>query len=79
MWHQGIQPVVIAAPNQPFVFVSGYVVEPKPGVDPTKLLQALTDPCVWEQVLAQGKIWAGDKPYRTIGAPLLRTLRVPYP
>lgn len=79
MWHQGIQPVVIAAPNQSFVFVSGYVVEPKPGVDPTKLLQALTAPCVWEQVLVQGKIWAGDKPYRTIGAPLLRTLRVPYP
>lgn len=78
MWSGPADAVHVQNANAPYVFVSGYVLRPLPGVDATKLATALAHPDVWQQVLARGKMWAGDKPYRTLGAPLLRSLNIPY-
>ena len=78
MWTQACSLIPIAQPTSPFAFVSGFVIIPKPGTDIARLEKGLQDPDVWDQVKAKGKIWAGGKPYRTIGAPLLRSLQIPY-
>lgn len=78
MWSGPADAVSVDAPQEPYLFVSGFVLQPLPGVDPGRLAKALAHPDVWEQVRARGKMWAGDKPYRTLGAPLLRSLNIPY-
>ena len=78
MWSGPTKPVKITNTQKPYLFVSGFVVRPLPGIDMTRLSNALNHSDVWQQVQAQGKIWAGDKPYRTLGAPLLRNLNIPY-
>lgn len=78
MWSGPATPVVVDDATVPYVFVSGFVLRPLPGVDMARLATALAHPDVWEQVRARGKMWAGDKPYRTLGAPLLRSLNIPY-
>lgn len=78
MWSGPTTAVVIGNTSIPYVFVSGFVLQPLPGTDIARLQKALSHSDVWEQVQARGKMWAGDKPYRTLGAPLLRSLCVPY-
>lgn len=78
MWSGPATAVPLADSQSPYVFVSGFVLHPLPGVDPVRLAKALAHPDVWEQACARGKMWAGDKPYRTLGAPLLRSLNIPY-
>jgi adenine-specific DNA-methyltransferase len=78
MWSGPATAVSVGDASAPYLFVSGFVLRPLPGVDTTRLAKALSHPDVWEQVRARGKMWAGDKPYRTLGAPLLRSLNIPY-
>ena len=78
MWSGPVTAVFVANASLPYLFVSGFVLRPLPGIDAVRLGTALAHPDVWEQVCARGKMWAGDKPYRTIGAPLLRSLNIPY-
>ena len=78
MWSGPSTVVEVTNAMAPYLFVSGFILRPLPGVDTNRLRKALEHPDVWEQVQARGKMWAGDKPYRTIGAPLLRSLNIPY-
>lgn len=56
-----------------FLFASGFVLSPLPGVDAARVLQALRDPRLWEWMLEHGKEWASSGPeaYRSYGARLL--------
>lgn len=78
MWSGPGVAIVVDDATSPYVFVSGFVLRPLAGIDMNRLSVALAHPDVWEQVKARGKMWAGDKPYRTLGAPLLRSLHIPY-
>ena len=78
MWSGPVTAVSVDDTSTPYLFVSGFVLRPLPGIDESRLAQALAHPDVWGQVYARGKMWAGDKPYRTLGAPLLRSLNIPY-
>lgn len=78
MWSGPATAVSVDNATEPYVFVSGFVLRPLDGIDSARLATALAHQDVWEQVCARGKMWAGDKPYRTLGAPLLRSLNIPY-
>lgn len=63
-----------------FLFTSGFIIEPKPGVEVERLKAALESPSVWEQVMARGKVWAGPpgSQWRSIGAKTLADIRLPW-
>ena len=57
-----------------FLFTSGYVLRPKDAGDLTSIERALGTVAAWDFVQREGKAWAGEGDYRTIGARALRKL-----
>lgn len=57
-----------------FLFTSGYVLRALPNTQLSEISAQITSPHTWQHVEREGKAWAGDGDYRTIGARALRNL-----
>jgi hypothetical protein len=73
MSRDGLSPFRIDASETPrFLFTSGFVLSPLPGVDVEELERALSDRRLWEWLVIHGKEWASREGcYRSYGARLL--------
>lgn len=75
---QSVQ-VDLAQTRGRFLFTSGYVLRPKDTRELVAIEARLGTPATWDFVRREGKAWAGDGDYRTIGARALRKLPMPTP
>lgn len=57
-----------------FLFTSGYVLRALANTQLSEINACITSPKSWQHVEREGKAWAGDGDYRTIGARALRNL-----
>jgi len=78
MWSGICKPIEIINAKEPYVFVGGFVLIPREGVNMKQLINSFSQDVVWQQIVVQGRIWAGNKPYRSVGAPMIKDLKIPF-